>query len=158
MNKYQPKDIEQSWYQKWEQNGYFAPSGNGQPYSIAIPPPNVTGTLHMGHAFQHSLVDSLIRYRRMNGDKTLWQMGTDHAGISTQMLVTERLAAQGIKPADLGREKFLEKVWEWKEESGDTISKQLRRLGASLHWETERFTLDEGLSKAVLEVFVPLFD
>ena len=158
MNKYQPKDIEQSWYQKWEQNGYFAPSGNGQPYSIAIPPPNVTGTLHMGHAFQHSLVDSLIRYRRMNGDKTLWQMGTDHAGISTQMLVTERLAAQGIKPADLGREKFLEKVWEWKEESGDTISKQLRRLGASLHWETERFTLDEGLSKAVLEVFVTLFD
>ncbi len=112
----------------------------------------------MGHAFQHSLVDSLIRYRRMKGDKTLWQMGTDHAGISTQLLVTEQLAAEGIKPADLGREKFLDRVWDWKEESGDTITRQLRRLGASLHWETERFTLDEGLSRAVLEVFVQLYD
>jgi len=158
MEKYQPKNIEQSWYQKWESGNYFAPQGNGPSFSIAIPPPNVTGTLHMGHAFQHSLVDSLIRYRRMKGDKTLWQMGTDHAGISTQLLVTERLAAQGIKPTDLGREKFLEKVWEWKEESGDTISRQLRRLGASLHWETERFTLDEGMSKAVLEVFVQLYE
>jgi valyl-tRNA synthetase len=158
MDKYQPKDIEQSWYQKWESENYFAPQGNGTPFSIAIPPPNVTGTLHMGHAFQHSLVDSLIRYRRMKGDKTLWQMGTDHAGISTQLLVTEKLAAEGIKPSDLGRDKFLEKVWEWKEESGDTISRQLRRLGASLHWETERFTLDEGLSRAVLEVFCQLYD
>ncbi len=112
----------------------------------------------MGHAFQHSLVDSLIRYRRMKRDKTLWQMGTDHAGISTQLLVTEQLAAEGIKPADLGREKFLDRVWDWKEESGDTITRQLRRLGASLHWETERFTLDEGLSRAVLEVFVQLYD
>ncbi len=158
MKKYQPQDIEQTWYQKWEEANYFAPSGNGQPFSIAIPPPNVTGTLHMGHAFQHSLVDSLIRYRRMKGDKTLWQMGTDHAGISTQLLVTEQLAAEGIKPADLGREKFLDRVWDWKEESGDTITRQLRRLGASLHWETERFTLDEGLSRAVLEVFVQLYD
>lgn len=158
MEKYQPKNIEQSWYQKWESGNYFAPQGNGPSFSIAIPPPNVTGTLHMGHAFQHSLVDSLVRYRRMKGDKTLWQMGTDHAGISTQLLVTERLASQGIKPTDLGREKFLEKVWEWKEESGDTISRQLRRLGASLHWETERFTLDEGMSQAVLEVFVQLYD
>ena len=158
MNKYQPQDIETAWYEKWEAANYFAPSGNGQPFSIAIPPPNVTGTLHMGHAFQHSLVDSLIRYRRMKGDRTLWQMGTDHAGISTQMLVTERLAAQGVKPSDLGREAFLEKAWEWKEESGGSISKQLRRLGASLHWETERFTLDEGLSKAVLEVFVRLHE
>jgi len=158
MEKYQPKNIEQSWYQKWESGNYFAPQGNGPSFSIAIPPPNVTGTLHMGHAFQHSLVDALIRYRRMKGDKTLWQMGTDHAGISTQLLVTERLASQGIKPTDLGREKFLEKVWEWKEESGDTISRQLRRLGASLHWETERFTLDEGMSKAVLEVFVQLYE
>jgi valyl-tRNA synthetase len=158
MNKYQPQDIETAWYEKWEAANYFAPSGNGQPFSIAIPPPNVTGTLHMGHAFQHSLVDSLIRYRRMKGDRTLWQMGTDHAGISTQMLVTEKLAAQGIKPSDLGREAFLEKAWEWKEESGGSISKQLRRLGASLHWETERFTLDEGLSKAVLEVFVRLHE
>lgn len=158
MDKYLPKNIEQSWYQKWESGNYFAPQGNGPTFSIAIPPPNVTGTLHMGHAFQHSLVDSLIRYRRMKGDKTLWQMGTDHAGISTQLLVTERLASQGIKPSDLGRDKFLEKVWEWKEESGDTISRQLRRLGASLHWETERFTLDEGMSEAVLEVFVQLFE
>ena len=158
MDKYQPKNIEQSWYETWEQNNYFAPQGNGTPFSIAIPPPNVTGTLHMGHAFQHSLVDSLIRYRRMKGDKTLWQMGTDHAGISTQMLVTEKLAAQGVKPSDLGREKFLDEVWAWKEESGGTISKQLRRLGASLHWETERFTLDEGLSRAVLEVFVRLHE
>lgn len=158
MSKYSPQDIEQSWYQKWEKNNYFAPSGNGESFSIAIPPPNVTGTLHMGHAFQHSIVDSLIRYQRMSGKNTLWQMGTDHAGIATQMLVTEQLAAQGIKPSDLGREAFVDKVWEWKEESGGTISKQLRRLGASLHWETERFTLDEGLSEAVLEVFVRLHE
>ena len=158
MSKYSPQDIEQSWYQKWEENNYFAPSGHGESYSIAIPPPNVTGNLHMGHAFQHSLVDSLIRYQRMSGKNTLWQMGTDHAGIATQMLVTEQLAAQGIKPLDIGREAFIDKVWEWKEQSGGTISKQLRRLGASLHWETERFTLDEGLSEAVLEVFVRLHE
>lgn len=158
MDKYQPQDIETAWYQKWEAQNHFAPSGNGTPFSIAIPPPNVTGTLHMGHAFQHSLVDSLIRFRRMKGDNTLWQMGTDHAGIATQLIVTEQLAADGIKPSDLGREKFLDKVWEWKEQSGDTISKQLRRLGASLHWQTERFTLDEGLSRAVLEVFVRLYE
>ena len=158
MSKYSPQDIEQSWYQKWEENNYFAPSGHGEYYSIAIPPPNVTGNLHMGHAFQHSLVDSLIRYQRMSGKNTLWQMGTDHAGIATQMLVTEQLAAQGIKPLDIGREAFIDKVWEWKEESGGTISKQLRRLGASLHWETERFTLDDGLSEAVLEVFVRLHE
>ena len=158
MSKYSPQDIEQSWYQKWEENNYFAPSGQGESYSIAIPPPNVTGNLHMGHAFQHSLVDSLIRYQRMSGKNTLWQMGTDHAGIATQMLVTEQLAAQGIKPLDIGREAFIDKVWEWKEESGGTISKQLRRLGASLHCETERFTLDDGLSEAVLEVFVRLHE
>ena len=158
MSKYSPQDIEQSWYQKWEENNHFAPSGHGESYSIAIPPPNVTGNLHMGHAFQHSLVDSLIRYQRMSGKNTLWQMGTDHAGIATQMLVTEQLAAQGVKPLDIGRDAFIDKVWEWKEESGGTISKQLRRLGASLHWETERFTLDEGLSEAVLEVFVRLHE
>ncbi len=158
MKKYQPQDIEQHWYQKWEQAGYFAPSGNGTPFSVAIPPPNVTGTLHMGHAFQHSLVDALIRYRRMKGDNTLWQMGTDHAGIATQLIVTEQLAAEGKKPTDLGREKFLERVWQWKEHSGGTISTQLRRLGASLHWETERFTMDEGLTRAVLEVFVRLHE
>ena len=157
MNKYHPQDIEQSWYETWEANDYFAPRGDGKPFAIMIPPPNVTDTLHMGHAFQHSLVDSLIRYHRMKGDQTLWQMGTDHAGIATQLLVTEQLAAQGIRPLDLGREKFLEKVWEWKAESGGKISQQLRRLGASLNWKTERFTLDEGLSKAVLEVFVRLY-
>ena len=158
MSKYSPREIEQFWYQKWEENNYFAPSGSGEPFSIAIPPPNVTGTLHMGHAFQHSLVDSLVRYKRMSGKNTLWQMGTDHAGIATQMLVTEQLATQGIKPSDLGREAFVDKVWEWKEQSGGTISRQLRRLGASLHWETERFTLDAGLSRAVREVFVRLHE
>ena len=158
MDKYHPQDIETAWYQRWEEKNYFAPSGNGTPFSIAIPPPNVTGTLHMGHAFQHSLVDSIIRYRRMKGDNTLWQMGTDHAGIATQLIVTEQLAAQGIKPSDLGREEFFRRVWQWKEQSGGTISQQLRRLGASLHWGTERFTLDEGLSRAVLEVFVRLYD
>ncbi len=158
MSKYSPQDIEQSWYQKWEENNYFAPSGNGEKFSIAIPPPNVTGTLHMGHAFQHSIVDALVRYQRMTGHNTLWQMGTDHAGIATQMLVTEQLAAEGIKPTEIGREAFVDRVWDWKEESGGTITKQLRRLGASLHWETERFTLDEGLSEAVLEVFVRLHE
>ena len=158
MKKYQPQDIEQRWYETWETSGCFAPRGNGKPFSIAIPPPNVTGTLHMGHAFQHSLVDAIIRYHRMKGDNTLWQMGTDHAGIATQLVVTEQLAAEGIRPSDLGREKFLERVWDWKEKSGGTITRQLRRLGASLHWETERFTLDEGLSRAVLEVFVTLYD
>ncbi|MFT6433478.1 MAG: valyl-tRNA synthetase [Candidatus Azotimanducaceae bacterium] len=163
MKKYQPQDIEQSWYQKWEANDYFSPRDtadnvNRKPFCIMIPPPNVTGTLHMGHGFQHSLVDSVIRHRRMKGDKTLWQMGTDHAGISTQLIVTEQLAAEGIKASELGREKFIERAWQWKEQSGGTISKQLRRLGASLDWSTERFTMDEGMCEAVLEVFVSLYD
>ena len=158
MKKYLPQDFEQSWYSRWEAANHFAPKGKGKPFSIAIPPPNITGTLHMGHAFQHSLVDALVRYKRMCGYNTLWQMGTDHAGIATQMLVTEQLLAQGIKPGDMGREAFVNRVWEWKEASGGAIGKQLRRLGASLHWETERFTLDEGLSKAVVEVFVRLYD
>lgn len=158
MKKYQPQDIEQKWYQIWEEKGYFAPSGSGQPFSIAIPPPNVTGTLHMGHAFQHSLVDSLIRWRRMRGHDTLWQMGTDHAGISTQIIVQEQLERQQISATEIGREKFLEHAWAWKEQSGGTISRQLRRLGASLHWDTERFTMDEGMCEAVLEVFTRLFD
>ena len=163
MKKYQPQDIEQSWYRKWEENDYFSPresgsDGNSKPFCIMIPPPNVTGTLHMGHGFQHSLVDSVIRHRRMKGDKTLWQMGTDHAGISTQLIVTEQLAAEGIKASELGREKFIERAWQWKEQSGGTISKQLRRLGASLDWSTERFTMDEGMCEAVLEVFVSLYD
>jgi len=158
MDKYQPQKIEQSSYQEWEEKGYFAPQGNGTPFCIMIPPPNVTGSLHMGHAFQHSLVDALIRYNRMKGNNTLWQMGMDHAGIATQMVVQEQLASQGIRAADIGREKFLEKAWQWKQESGGTIAEQIRRLGASLHWDTERFTMDEGLSKAVLEVFVQLHE
>ena len=158
MQKYTPKDIEQKWYEAWEENKLFAPSGQGAPFSIAIPPPNITGTLHMGHAFQHSIVDALIRYQRMKGRKTLWQMGTDHAGIATQMLVTEQLAKENISPSELGREQFIKKVWGWKEISGNTISNQLRKLGASLHWETERFTMDEGLSTAVNEVFIKLYD
>lgn len=158
MDKYQPQKIEQSSYQEWEEKGYFAPQGNGTPFCIMIPPPNVTGSLHMGHAFQHSLVDALIRYNRMKGNNTLWQMGMDHAGIATQMVVQEQLASEGTRAADIGREKFLEKAWQWKHESGGTITEQIRRLGASLHWDTERFTMDEGLSKAVLEVFVRLHE
>ena len=158
MKRYNPKAIESRRYAEWEAAGHFAPSGQGQAFSIAIPPPNVTGTLHMGHAFQHSLVDALVRFKRMDGCNTLWQMGTDHAGIATQLLVTEQLAAEGQSPQDLGREAFIKKVWEWKETSGGAISWQLRRLGASLHWQTERFTLDPGLSAAVLEVFVRLHD
>ena len=158
MEKYDPKTIEQPLYRCWESEGYFAPSGDGEAFSIAIPPPNVTGTLHMGHAFQHSLVDAVIRRKRMQGYKTLWQMGTDHAGISTQMIVAEQLAKEGLKPSDLGRDAFIERAFQWKDESGGQISLQLRRMGASLHWATERFTLDEGLSAAVVEVFTRLFD
>ena len=155
---YQPAAIEQRWYKTWEEAGYFAPSGEGQPYCIMIPPPNVTGTLHMGHAFQDTIMDTLTRYHRMCGRNTLWQPGTDHAGIATQMVVERQLEAQNISRHDLGREKFLDKVWEWKEESGNTISRQLRRMGSSVDWEHERFTMDEGLSEAVREVFVRLYD
>jgi valyl-tRNA synthetase len=155
---YQPSEIEQSWYQKWEEDGYFKPSGSGTPYSIMIPPPNVTGSLHMGHAFQDSIMDALTRYRRMKGDNTLWQVGTDHAGIATQMVVERKLQAEENQNRhDLGREAFLEKVWEWKEHSGGTITKQLRRLGASVDWDHERFTMDDGFYKAVQEVFVRLY-
>ncbi|MGD9843268.1 MAG: valine--tRNA ligase, partial [Steroidobacteraceae bacterium] len=155
---YSPHDIEQPIYQKWESTGCFAPSGSGNPYCIMIPPPNVTGTLHMGHAFQHTLMDTLTRLHRMEGDNTLWQPGTDHAGIATQMVVERQLNATGQKRHDLGREKFIERVWEWKQESGDTISRQMRRLGNSVDWQRERFTMDEGLSKAVTEVFVKLHE
>ncbi len=153
---YNPQSIEERWYSTWEENGYFAPQGEGEPYCIMIPPPNVTGTLHMGHAFQDTIMDALIRYHRMLGDKTLWQPGCDHAGIATQMLVERKLNKEGITRHDLGRDAFLEKVWEWKEESGGTITRQLRRLGASPDWSRERFTMDEGMSKAVTEVFVKL--
>ena len=155
---YDPQSIEQRWYETWEKNGHFAPTGEGDPYCIVIPPPNVTGTLHMGHAFQDTIMDMLIRYNRMKGQNTLWQPGTDHAGIATQMVVERQLAQQGIKRHDLGRDKFLEKVWEWKEESGGTITRQLRRMGASLDWSRERFTMDEGMSEAVLDVFIRLYD
>ena len=155
---YQPSEIEQSWYQTWEQNGYFKPSNQGPSYSIMIPPPNVTGSLHMGHAFQDSIMDALTRYHRMKGHNTLWQVGTDHAGIATQMVVERKLAAEeGKTRHDLGREAFLDKIWEWKEESGGTITRQLRRLGASVDWDHERFTMDEGFYKAVQEVFVRLY-
>ncbi|MWV12827.1 valine--tRNA ligase [Pseudomonas sp. R-28-1W-6] len=153
---YQPHAIETSWYQTWEQNHYFAPQGSGEPYTIMIPPPNVTGSLHMGHGFNNSIMDCLIRFRRMQGRNTLWQPGTDHAGIATQMVVERQLAADGIGRHDLGREKFLEKVWEWKEQSGGTITRQIRRLGSSVDWSRERFTMDEGLSEAVKEAFVRL--
>lgn len=155
---YNPKAIEERWYDTWEQNGYFAPQGDGKPYCIMIPPPNVTGTLHMGHAFQDTIMDALIRYHRMLGDRTLWQPGCDHAGIATQMLVERQLNREGVTRHDLGREAFLERVWQWKEESGGTITRQLRRLGASPDWSKERFTMDEGMSAAVSEVFVKLHD
>ncbi|TLX47283.1 valine--tRNA ligase [Pseudoalteromonas phenolica] len=154
---YNPQDIEQSLYKDWEDNGYFKPSGKGEAYSIMIPPPNVTGSLHMGHAFQDTIMDTLTRYKRMLGNNTLWQVGTDHAGIATQMLVERKLAAEeGKTRHDLGRDAFIDKIWEWKNHSGGTITKQLRRLGASVDWDRERFTMDEGLSEAVKEVFVRL--
>lgn len=155
---YDPAAIETRWYEYWEQNRHFAPSGQGTPYSIMIPPPNVTGSLHMGHAFQDTIMDALIRYHRMRGDDTLWQVGTDHAGIATQMLVERHLLASDISRHDLGREKFLEKVWEWKHTSGGIITQQLRRMGASVDWSRERFTMDDGCSRAVQEVFIRLFD
>ncbi|MCB1684487.1 MAG: class I tRNA ligase family protein, partial [Pseudomonadales bacterium] len=157
-SSFDPHSIEQALYREWEDAGYFAPRGDGDGYCIVIPPPNVTGSLHMGHAFQHTLMDALIRYHRMKGDRTLWQMGTDHAGISTQMLVERQLNARQISRHEIGREAFTEKVWEWKRESGGTISEQLRRMGSSLDWSRDRFTLDEGFSRAVLEVFVRLHE
>ncbi|WP_288403073.1 valine--tRNA ligase [uncultured Pseudomonas sp.] len=155
---YQPHAIETSWYQTWERQGYFAPQGSGEPYTIMIPPPNVTGSLHMGHGFNNAIMDALIRFRRMQGRNTLWQPGTDHAGIATQMLVERRIGAEGLSRHDLGREKFLEKVWEWKNESGGNISRQIRRLGSSVDWSRERFTMDDGLSEAVKEAFVRLHE
>ncbi|WP_111657445.1 valine--tRNA ligase [Isoalcanivorax indicus] len=155
---YQPDAIETRWYQRWEDAGHFAPRGEGEPYSIMIPPPNVTGSLHMGHGFNNAVMDTLIRYRRMQGRNTLWQPGTDHAGIATQMVVERKLAAEGKSRHDLGRDAFIERIWEWKAESGGTITGQLRRLGSSLDWSRERFTMDEGLSRAVQEAFVRLHE
>ncbi len=153
---YAPQDIERRSYERWESHGWFAPRASGTPYCIMIPPPNVTGTLHMGHAFQHTLMDALIRYHRMLGDAALWQPGTDHAGIATQMVVERQLNAQGTTRSALGREAFLERVWAWKAQSGGTIAAQMRRLGDSVDWSRDRFTMDEELTRAVVEVFVQL--
>ncbi|MBA0915984.1 MAG: class I tRNA ligase family protein, partial [Nitrosospira sp.] len=159
---FEPQLIESHWYSVWDDAGYFkpmssnAPSEGVPPYCIMLPPPNVTGTLHMGHAFQHTLMDALSRYHRMLGNNTLWQPGTDHAGIATQIVVERQLDQQNINRQDLGREEFLNRVWQWKEESGSTITRQMRRMGASCDWSRERFTMDEGLSRAVTEVFVRL--
>ena len=155
---YNPASIEPHWYATWERNGHFRPAGEGDPYCIMIPPPNVTGTLHMGHAFQDTLMDILVRFHRMCGDNTLWQPGTDHAGIATQMVVERQLNAEGTDRHALGRAAFVEKIWEWKAHSGGTIQNQMRRLGTSVDWSRERFTMDEGLSAAVREVFVRLHD
>ena len=155
---YQPRDIEQRLYERWEEQGFFAPSGDGEPYCIMIPPPNVTGTLHMGHAFQDTIMDALTRYHRMMGHRTLWQPGMDHAGIATQMVVERLLNNEGKSKHDLGREKFVERVWQWKEESGGQIAQQTRRLGASVDWSRDRFTMDEGCSDAVRKVFVDLYN
>lgn len=155
---YDPHKIESRWYSTWEDNKYFAPNGGDESYTIMIPPPNVTGTLHMGHAFQNTIIDTLIRYHRMKGFNTLWQPGTDHAGIATQMVVERQLNAEGITRQDLGREAFIDRVWKWKEESGGTITRQLRRLGSSADWSRERFTMDDGLSDSVQEVFIKLYD
>ena len=155
---FNPHEIEQACYKHWESQGLFAPSGKGEPYCILLPPPNVTGSLHMGHAFQHTIMDALTRYHRMKGDNTLWQVGTDHAGIATQMVVERQLNANGQTRHDLGRDKFVERVWEWKEESGGNITQQMRRLGTSPDWSREVFTMDDNLSEAVQEVFIRLFD
>ncbi|MFP1747206.1 valine--tRNA ligase [Lonsdalea quercina] len=157
---YNPHDIEQPLYEHWEKQGYFKPNGDTEQesFSIMIPPPNVTGSLHMGHAFQQTIMDTLIRYQRMQGKNTLWQAGTDHAGIATQMVVERKIAAEeGKTRHDYGREAFIDKIWQWKEESGGTITRQMRRLGNSVDWERERFTMDKGLSDAVKEVFVRLY-
>ena len=156
--RYNPKEIESRIYTSWEDSGYFSPSKSGDPFCIVIPPPNVTGTLHMGHAFQDTIMDIIIRYERMKGKNTLWQVGTDHAGIATQMVVERQLEKNGTSRQELGREGFEQEVWKWKEESGSTITKQMKRLGASTDWSKEKFTMDENLIKGVTKVFVQLFE
>ena len=155
---YDPHRVEKQWYERWERGGYFVPRDAGEPYCIMIPPPNVTGTLHMGHAFQDTIMDALVRYHRMNGRATLWQPGTDHAGIATQMVVERQINAEGLTRQALGRSAFVERIWRWKEHSGSTITSQMRRMGASVDWAHERFTMDEGLSAAVRETFVRLYE
>src|SRR6202165_915737 len=157
---FDPHGIESRWYPFWESKGYFKAGFDPkrQSFSIQLPPPNVTGTLHMGHAYQQTLMDILARYHRMKGENVLWQPGTDHAGIATQMVVERQLEAEGLSRRALGREEFVKRVWEWKEKSGSTITRQMRRLGASCDWSREYFTMDEPRSRAVTEVFVRLFD
>ncbi|MDQ7014784.1 MAG: valine--tRNA ligase [Gammaproteobacteria bacterium] len=156
---YNPHALEQRWYQNWENNGHFSPKIEGdESYCIMIPPPNVTGSLHMGHGFNNTIMDTLIRFQRMSGKNTLWQAGSDHAGIATQMVVERQLEAEGKTRHDLGREAFIERIWKWREESGSNITRQQRRLGSSLDWQNERFTMDDGLSEAVREVFVRLHE
>ncbi|MGB0127319.1 MAG: class I tRNA ligase family protein, partial [Rhodocyclaceae bacterium] len=160
---FEPAEIERRWYAHWENAGYFAAGldtakPQEESFCILLPPPNVTGTLHMGHGFNQTLMDALTRYYRMRGHNTLWQPGTDHAGIATQIVVERQLEGKGVSRHDLGREKFLERVWQWKEYSGGTITQQMRRLGTSCDWTRERFTMDEGLSKAVTETFVRLYE
>src|SRR5919199_3196995 len=159
---YDPKQAESQHYARWEAAGCFAPEINRDPnapvFSIVIPPPNVTGSLHMGHALQHTLMDVMTRHKRMCGFRTLWLPGMDHAGISTQLMVSRELKKEGLTRHDLGREKFVERVWQWKHESGGQILNQMRREGASVDWSRERFTMDEGLSRAVREVFVRLYE
>ena len=155
---YDPHAIEETWYETWDEKGYFEPSGEGEAYCIMLPPPNVTGSLHMGHAFQDTIMDTLIRWQRMKGADTLWQPGTDHAGIATQMVVERQLLAEGKSRHELGREAFVDAVWKWKETSGDRIGQQMRRLGTSVDWSRHRFTMDEGLSRAVQKEFITLYE
>jgi valyl-tRNA synthetase len=155
---YSPEAIEQARYRHWESQGYFQPQGQGDAFCIMLPPPNVTGSLHMGHGFQNTLMDAFTRYKRMSGARTLWQPGTDHAGISTQLVVEKQLENEGLSRKEMTREEFLTRVWQWKEESGGTITRQMRRIGSSVDWSRERFTMDEGLSAAVQKVFIQLFD
>ena len=157
---FNPKEIEQKWYTFWESKGYYGIGSdlkNPESFSILLPPPNVTGTLHMGHGFNQTLMDTLTRYHRMSGSNTLWQPGTDHAGIATQIVVERQLDQEGTSRHELGRDEFIKKVWDWKEFSGGKITQQMRRLGTSPDWSRERFTMDEGLSKTVTEAFVKLY-
>ena len=156
---FEPQNIESHWGPEWEKRGYAAPTliEGKKDFSIQLPPPNVTGTLHMGHAFNQTIMDSLTRYHRMLGENTLWLPGTDHAGIATQIVVERQLDAQGVSRHDLGREEFLKRVWEWKQQSGSTITGQVRRLGASIDWSREYFTMDDKMSPVVIDVFVTLF-
>ena len=161
LNKtYEPKDVENRWYAFWEEKGLFHADENSdkKPYAIVIPPPNITGSLHMGHALNNTLQDILIRWKRMAGYNSLWMPGTDHAGIATQNVVEKQLSKEGTDRHAIGRGKFIERVWKWREESGGTIIRQLKRLGSSCDWDRERFTMDEGLSEAVKEVFVRLYN